>query len=173
VAESQVKPLVGIVMGSRSDLAIMQHAGLTLDSLQIPFEISVLSAHRTPDAVIQYAQSAEGRGLEVIIAGAGMAAQLPGVISALTILPVMGVPLAGGSINGLDALLSIVQMPGGVPVAAFAIGKAGAINAALKAAAILGNKYPDIRTRYRQFRQANTAKCLADTKVEWPPAQSA
>ena len=128
--ETTSEPKVGIVMGSESDREIMNHCAQTLDSLEIPFEINVISAHRNPDATAKYAETAKSRGLRVLIGGAGMAAALPGVLAAKTELPVIGVPLNAGSLGGLDALLSIVQMPGGVPVACMAIGKAGAKNAA-------------------------------------------
>ncbi len=157
------KPLVGIVMGSKSDLPVMQACADTLASLQIPYEMRVASAHRTPHVVAQYAESAQARGLEVIIAAAGAAAHLGGVIAALTYLPVLGVPMQSQALQGLDSLLSIVQMPGGVPVGTLAIGKAGATNAALLAAAILGNKHEDIRTRYHAHRAALTKKAMEET----------
>ena len=155
------KPLVGIVMGSRSDLPTMQHAADTLHSLDVPFEMKVVSAHRTPDWLFEYAAGAEGRGLEAIIAGAGGAAHLPGMLAAKTWVPVLGVPVEVGSMRGMDALLSIVQMPGGVPVGALAVGKAGAINAALLAAAILGNSRPEVRGRLQQRRDAARDEVLA------------
>ncbi len=159
------RPLVGIIMGSRSDLPTMQHAADTLKLLGIPYEMNVVSAHRTPDRMAEYAKAAEERGIEVIIAGAGGAAHLPGMTASYTILPVLGVPIQSAALNGLDSLLSIVQMPGGIPVGTLAIAKAGAINAALLAAGILGNKYPEIRETYRKHRQAITEKAAAE-KVE-------
>lgn len=148
-------------MGSTSDWETMEHASKTLEQLGVPHETRVVSAHRTPDLLFEYASTAEPRGIEVIIAGAGGAAHLPGVTSAKTVLPVLGVPMESKALNGLDSLLSIVQMPGGIPVGTLAIGKAGAINSALLAAAILGNKYPEIREALRTFREAQTAKVLA------------
>ncbi len=153
--------LVGIVMGSRSDWETMSHAAQTLEKLGVGHEVRVLSAHRTPEQAAEYFKTAEGRGLEVIIAAAGMAAHLAGAAAAQTALPVLGVPMAGGSLNGLDALLSTVQMPAGIPVGTLAIGKAGAINAALLAAAMLGNKYPPIREAVRRFREEQTQAILA------------
>lgn len=144
--------LVGIIMGSRSDLETMQEAANVLTELSIPFELKVISAHRTPDAMFAYAEQAEGRGLEVIIAGAGGAAHLPGMTAAKTLLPVIGVPVLSAALNGMDSLLSIVQMPGGVPVATVAIGKAGAKNAGILAAQMLGNKYPEVRARLAAHR---------------------
>jgi 5-(carboxyamino)imidazole ribonucleotide mutase len=155
-------PLVGIIMGSQSDWETMQHAANQLESLGVPFEASVVSAHRTPDLLFEYAASAAGRGLEVIIAGAGGAAHLPGMCASKTALPVLGVPVQSKALNGMDSLLSIVQMPGGVPVGTMAIGKAGAINAALLATAILGNRHPQFRTAYEAFRTRQTAAVLAD-----------
>src|SRR5213080_2756165 len=139
------RPLVGIIMGSRSDWETMTHAADTLTGLGIAFEVRVVSAHRTPDALFEYAESAERRGLEVIIAAAGGAAHLAGVTAAKTLLPVLGVPMESKALKGLDSLLSIVQMPAGVPVGTLAIGRAGAVNAALFAAAILGIKRPEVR----------------------------
>ncbi len=149
-------------MGSSSDWSTLEHAANTLDALGVPHEVRVVSAHRTPDLLFDYAASAEARGLEVIIAGAGGAAHLPGMVAAKTVLPVLGVPVQSQALNGLDSLLSIVQMPGGIPVGALAIGKAGAINAALLAAALLGNKYPAIREAVREFRARQTARVLAE-----------
>ena len=154
-------PLVGVIMGSTSDWETMEHAAKTLQELGVPFETRVVSAHRTPDLLFQYASSAEQRGIEVIIAGAGGAAHLPGMAASKTVLPVLGVPVESKALKGLDSLLSIAQMPGGIPVGTLAIGKAGAINAALLAAAILGNKHPEIREALQKFRQAQTAKVLA------------
>jgi len=145
-------PLVGVIMGSASDWETMRHAAETLTGLGVPHETLVVSAHRTPDWMAEYARAAEGRGLEVIIAGAGGAAHLPGMVAAQTVLPVLGVPVESQALRGMDSLLSIVQMPGGVPVGTLAIGKAGAINAALLAAAILANKRPELREALHRFR---------------------
>lgn len=153
-------PLVGIIMGSQSDWETMSHAAAVLTELGIPHEVRVVSAHRTPDAMFEYAASAEQRGLEVIIAGAGGAAHLPGMSAAKTVLPVLGVPVESHSLHGMDSLLSIVQMPAGVPVGTLAIGKAGAKNAALLAASILGVKHPAIRETLRLYRQAQTRAVL-------------
>ena len=155
------KPLVGVIMGSTSDWETMEHTAETLQSLGIAFETRVVSAHRTPDLLFAYARAAEQRGIEVVIAGAGGAAHLPGMTSAKTVLPVLGVPVESKTLQGLDSLLSIAQMPGGIPVGTLAIGKAGAINAALLAAAILANKYPEIRKTLREFRKLQTEKVLA------------
>ncbi len=153
--------LVGIIMGSQSDWATMQHAADTLTLLGVPFEAEVVSAHRTPDKLFRYAESARGRGIEVIIAGAGGAAHLPGMCAAKTSLPVLGVPVQSQALNGLDSLLSIVQMPGGVPVGTLAIGKAGAINAALLAAQILAGKHPAFLDAIEKFRHDQTETVLA------------
>jgi 5-(carboxyamino)imidazole ribonucleotide mutase len=155
------KPLVGIIMGSTSDWKTMEHAANTLKDLGVPYETLVVSAHRTPDLLFSYASQAEGRGIEVIIAGAGGAAHLPGMTASKTMLPVFGVPVESKTLKGLDSLLSIAQMPGGIPVGTLAIGKAGAINAALLAAASLGNKYLAIREALRNFRSSQTRKILA------------
>jgi len=160
------KPLVGIIMGSQSDWETMQYAVRQLDELQVPCEVQVISAHRTPDLLAEYAAAAESRGLEVIIAGAGGAAHLPGVTAAKTSLPVLGVPMESKALHGMDSLLSIVQMPAGVPVGTLAIGKAGAINAALLAAAILGSKHPEYRRAYAEFREKQTARGLANQQVK-------
>ena len=152
--------LVGLIMGSRSDWETMRHAGETLEELGIPFEQRVVSAHRTPDLLFEYAASAEERGLKVLIAGAGGAAHLPGMAASKTTLPVLGVPVESKALSGLDSLLSIVQMPAGVPVGALAIGKAGAVNAALLAAAILGGADPAVADRLRRFRAAQTQAVL-------------
>jgi 5-(carboxyamino)imidazole ribonucleotide mutase len=157
-------PLVGLIMGSQSDWETMQHAAAQLKELGVPFEAEVVSAHRTPDLLFQYAASAAKRGLEVIIAGAGGAAHLPGMCAAKTSLPVLGVPVESKTLKGMDSLLSIVQMPGGVPVGTLAIGKAGAINAALLAAAILGNQHPKFRAAYEKFRANQTEKVLSNRK---------
>ena len=159
---TEKKPLVGIIMGSQSDWETMQHASTQLDALGVPHEAQVLSAHRAPDALFEYVASAADRGLEVIIAAAGGAAHLPGVTAAKTVLPVLGVPMESKALHGMDSLLSIVQMPGGVPVGTLAIGKPGAINAALLAVAILGNKHAEYRVAYQRFRAEQTAKVLAN-----------
>lgn len=148
--------LIGIIMGSTSDWDTMQHAAHTLEHLAIPHEVEVVSAHRTPDKLFRYAESAESKGLEVIIAGAGGAAHLPGMTAAKTIVPVLGVPIQTKALNGMDSLLSIVQMPAGIPVGTLAIGKAGAINAALLAAAIISNKHPEYRPALDAYRQQQT-----------------
>jgi 5-(carboxyamino)imidazole ribonucleotide mutase len=160
---TEQKPLVGIIMGSTSDWETLEHASKTLDGLNVPHETKVVSAHRTPDLLFQYASSAEQRGIEVIIAGAGGAAHLPGMTASKTVLPVLGVPVESKALKGLDSLLSIAQMPGGVPVGTLAIGKAGAINAALLAAAVLGAKHPEIREALRRFRSAQTERVLANS----------
>jgi len=154
------KPRVGIIMGSRNDWGTMQHAADILTDFDIPFEVEVVSAHRTPDKLFAYADQAEGRGLEIIIAGAGGAAHLPGMCAAKTLLPVLGVPVESAVLRGVDSLLSIVQMPAGIPVATLAIGKAGAVNAGLLAVAILGNKYPTVREKLRAFRAKQTQDVL-------------
>src|SRR6476660_9886965 len=156
------KPLVGIIMGSGSDWDTMKFASKTLAELHVPHETRVVSAHRTPDLLFEYAGTAEKRGIEVIIAGAGGAAHLPGMTASKTVLPVLGVPVESKTLKGLDSLLSIAQMPGGVPVGTLAIGKAGAINSALLAAAILGAKHPEIRDALRKFREAQTERVLAN-----------
>ncbi len=164
------KPLIGIVMGSKSDWDTMRHAADILEQLSIPFEVKVVSAHRTPDLLYDYAATAKTRGLEVIIAGAGGAAHLPGMMAAKTPLPVLGVPVKSKALNGLDSLLSIVQMPAGVPVGTLAIGNAGATNAGLLAAAILANKYPEIATAVEGFRHRQSETVLAhpDPREEQP-----
>ncbi|TLY63115.1 MAG: 5-(carboxyamino)imidazole ribonucleotide mutase [Gammaproteobacteria bacterium] len=153
-------PLVGIIMGSSSDWETMQSAAELLDTLAVPYEVRVVSAHRTPDLLFEYASGARARGLEVLIAGAGGAAHLPGMTAAKTLLPVLGVPVQSKSLGGLDSLLSIVQMPAGVPVATFAIGAAGAANAALCAAAILANRHPEIATALEAYRERQTLGVL-------------
>lgn len=156
-------PLVGIIMGSTSDWETMEHAARTLKSLGVPHEVRILSAHRTPDHLFEYASTAEDRGLEVIIAAAGGAAHLAGVTAAKTILPVLGVPMESASLKGLDSLLSTVQMPGGIPVGTLAIGKPGALNAALLATAILGTKHPAFRESIRKYRAAQADQVLANS----------
>jgi 5-(carboxyamino)imidazole ribonucleotide mutase len=156
-----MQPLVGIIMGSSSDWETMRSAAEMLASLGVPCECRVISAHRTPDLLFEYAEAASGRGIEVIVAGAGGAAHLPGMTAAKTLLPVIGVPIQSRAMNGLDSLLSIAQMPAGIPVAAVAIGEAGARNAALLAAAILAAKHPPIRTALAAFRERQTAEILA------------
>jgi 5-(carboxyamino)imidazole ribonucleotide mutase len=154
------QPLVGVIMGSRSDWETLSAAAETLEKLGVSFEVKVVSAHRTPDLLFEYAAGAEERGLEVIIAGAGGAAHLPGMTAAKTALPVLGVPVESKALSGLDSLLSIVQMPAGVPVGTLAIGTAGAINAALLAAAIVGNRHPEVRQALKRHRQEQTAAVL-------------
>ena len=154
-------PLVGVIMGSTSDWETMRHAVETLEALGVPHETRVVSAHRTPDLLFEYAATAEERGLEVLIAGAGGAAHLPGMTASKTVLPVLGVPVQSRTLNGLDSLLSIVQMPRGIPVGTLAIGRSGAQNAALLAAAILGGKHPAIRESLRRYRQEQTERVLA------------
>jgi 5-(carboxyamino)imidazole ribonucleotide mutase len=154
--------LVGVVMGSKSDWDTMRHACETLEALGVPHETRVVSAHRTPDLLFEYGEKAEERGLEVIIAGAGGAAHLPGMLASKSSLPVLGVPVQSRALNGLDSLLSIVQMPGGVPVGTLAIGKSGAKNAALLACAMLGAKHPELREAYRKWRAAQTETVLAN-----------
>jgi len=161
--KASAKPLVGIIMGSKSDWETMTQAAQTLDTLGIAYEVRVMSAHRTPALVDEYVGSAETRGLEVIIAAAGGAAHLAGVAAAKTILPVLGVPMQSRALNGLDSLLSIVQMPAGIPVGTLAIGQAGAVNSALLAAAFLASKYPEIRQALRRYRDAQTQAVLAQT----------
>lgn len=153
-------PVIAIIMGSRSDWSTMEHAATTLDQLHIPYEAEVVSAHRTPEKMFRYAREAAGRGLKLIIAGAGGAAHLPGMVAALTQLPVLGVPVESKALHGLDSLLSIVQMPGGVPTATFAIGLSGAKNAALFAAAILALHDPALAERLQTYRQTQTAAVL-------------
>ena len=159
---SEAKPLVGIVMGSQSDWETMRHAAETLTELGVPHEVRVVSAHRTPDLLFEYASTAESRGLEIVIAGAGGAAHLPGMTASKTVLPVLGVPVQSAALSGTDSLLSIVQMPAGIPVGTLAIGRAGAVNAALLAAAMLGAKHPAIREALRAYRAKQTATVLAN-----------
>lgn len=160
--QEQTQPLVGVIMGSKSDWETMKHCVETLEQLEIPHETRVVSAHRTPDLLFEYAKSARQRGLEVIIAGAGGAAHLPGMCASQTSLPVLGVPVQSKALNGLDSLLSIAQMPAGIPVATLAIGRAGATNAALLAASILGNKYPQIAQNLDEFRATQTQRVIDD-----------
>jgi len=165
-----MQPLVGIIMGSASDWETMQCAANVLDKLAVPYEVRVVSAHRTPDLLFEYASGARGRGLEVLICGAGGAAHLPGMTAAKTSLPVLGVPVQSKTLGGLDSLLSIVQMPAGVPVATFAIGSAGATNAALFAAAVLGNRHPAIASALESFRARQTQGVLGNPDPRSPPA---
>jgi 5-(carboxyamino)imidazole ribonucleotide mutase len=155
-----MEPLIGVIMGSKSDWETLQHTAQTLDELEVPYEVRVVSAHRTPDLLFEYAGGAQARGLEVIIAGAGGAAHLPGMAAAKTTLPVLGVPVESKVLHGVDSLLSIVQMPAGIPVGTLAIGKAGAINAALLATAILANKYERFRTTLEEYRRKQTLSVL-------------
>jgi 5-(carboxyamino)imidazole ribonucleotide mutase len=159
----QPAPLVGIIMGSKSDWDTMRHAAETLTQFHVPHECRIVSAHRTPQWLQEYAETAESRALEVIIAGAGGAAHLPGMTAAQTVLPVLGVPVSSQALNGLDSLLSIVQMPGGVPVGTLAIGKAGAINAALLAISILANSRPELRAQLHAFRAEQTKRVMGET----------
>ncbi len=163
-----MKPLVGIIMGSRSDWETMRAAAELLEQLGVPHEVRVVSAHRTPDLLFEYASTAASRGLEVIIAGAGGAAHLPGMTAAKTALPVLGVPVQSKALNGMDSLLSIVQMPKGIPVATFAIGAAGAANAGLFAAAMLATRNPAIGAALETFRASQTATVLADADPRLP-----
>lgn len=157
-------PLVGIIMGSQSDWETMKNAAQQLEALKIPHEKEIVSAHRTPIKLKEYALGAEARGIKVIIAGAGGAAHLPGMVAALTILPVMGVPVESKTLGGIDSLFSIVQMPAGIPVHTFAIGRAGAINAALAAGAILAISYPEIKKHLQLFRKKQTQKVLNNSQ---------
>lgn len=161
--EAKQAPLVGVVMGSRSDWATMQHAVDMLETLGVPHEVSVVSAHRTPDRLFDYAEQAEGRGLQVIIAGAGGAAHLPGMLAAKTLLPVLGVPVKSRALNGIDSLLSIVQMPKGIAVGTLAIGDSGAANAGILAASILAPQQPDVREALRAWREQQTETVLENT----------
>jgi len=158
--EQKMAPLVGVIMGSSSDWETMQHCSRTLELLLVPHESRVVSAHRTPGLLFEYAAEAEARGLRIIVAGAGGAAHLPGMTAAMTLLPVIGVPVRSQALSGMDSLLSIAQMPAGVPVATMAIGKAGAVNAALLCAAILGAQHPDIREALAEFRRKQTQNVL-------------
>jgi 5-(carboxyamino)imidazole ribonucleotide mutase len=161
-AAAGVPPLVGVVMGSRSDLAVMEEARAVLGELQVPSEALVVSAHRTPEWMMEYARGAEARGLEVIVAGAGGAAHLPGMIAACTLVPVLGVPIPSTALAGVDALLSIAQMPAGVPVGTLAIGRPGARNAGILAAEIVGLRHPEVRQRLRAWREARRDAVLAE-----------
>ncbi len=165
-------PRVGLIMGSHSDWATLQHAYATLQEFGVPVEVRIVSAHRTPDLLFEYASTAEARGLEVIIAGAGGAAHLPGMCAAKTCLPVLGVPVESAVLRGVDSLLSIVQMPAGVPVGTLAIGKAGAVNAALLAVAILARRDERLRQRLQQYRQQLTQQVLAHPDPRTTPSQA-
>ena len=165
-------PLVGIVMGSRSDWETMQHAAQKLDALGVPYEVKVVSAHRTPDVLFSYAETAASRGLRAIIAGAGGAAHLPGMLAAKTTVPVLGVPVQSKALNGMDSLLSIVQMPAGIPVATFAIGNAGASNAALFAAALLAPQNADIAAALEAFRSKQSDEVTANDDPRLPVSSS-
>lgn len=154
------QPLIAVIIGSKSDWETMEHAAKTLDQLKIPYEAKIVSAHRTPDLLFQFAESAHERGIEVIIAGAGGAAHLPGMTASKTHLPVLGVPIQSKALNGLDSLLSIVQMPAGIPVGTLAIGHAGAVNAALLAASIVANKHEAYREALLAYRAAQTRNVL-------------
>ena len=160
--QNHPNPLVSVIMGSKSDWETMAHAHEALDRLGVPHECLIVSAHRTPDWLTEFASSAESRGVQVVIAGAGGAAHLPGMCAAQTILPVLGVPVQSHALSGMDSLLSIVQMPSGVPVGTLAIGKAGAANAALLAVAILATTRPELREKLRAFRDEQTKKVMAD-----------
>jgi 5-(carboxyamino)imidazole ribonucleotide mutase len=162
MAATQAAPLVGIVMGSRSDWETMQHAAARLEALGVPHEVRVVSAHRTPDVLFSYAEAAAQRGLRAIIAGAGGAAHLPGMLASKTAVPVLGVPVQSKALNGMDSLLSIVQMPAGIPVATFAIGNAGAANAGLFAAAMLAHEFPTIGAALDAFRARQTEDVMAN-----------
>jgi 5-(carboxyamino)imidazole ribonucleotide mutase len=160
---AQKEPLVAVIMGSKSDWETMRHTDEILTQFGIPHECRIVSAHRTPALMAEFAAKAESRGIEVIIAGAGGAAHLPGMVAAQTLIPVLGVPIESAALKGMDSLLSIAQMPGGIPVGTLAIGKAGAINAALLAVAILANSRPELREKLRKFREEQTAKVMNDT----------
>ncbi|HEX6987433.1 MAG TPA: 5-(carboxyamino)imidazole ribonucleotide mutase [Planctomycetaceae bacterium] len=163
---SEPSPLVGVIMGSRSDLETMRAAAEVLREFGVPHEVRVVSAHRTPEWMAEYARTAEGRGLEVVIAGAGGAAHLPGMVASQTVLPVLGVPVQSKALSGLDSLLSIVQMPGGVPVGTLAIGTAGARNAGLLAVRILATTRPELRARLHEFHRKQTEAVLNDSNLE-------
>ena len=159
----QEEPMVAVIMGSKSDWETMRHADEILTRFDVPHECRIISAHRTPRLMAEFAAAAESRGIEVIIAGAGGAAHLPGMVAAQTLIPVLAVPVESHALKGMDSLLSIAQMPGGIPVGTLAIGKAGAINAALLAVAILANTRPELREKLRKFREEQTAKVMNDT----------
>jgi 5-(carboxyamino)imidazole ribonucleotide mutase len=161
-------PLVGIIMGSKSDWETMRHAVETLEALGVPFETRVVSAHRTPDLLFEYASTAEDRGIEVIVAGAGGAAHLPGMTAAKTTVPVLGVPVESKTLKGMDSLLSIVQMPAGIPVGTLAIGRAGAVNAALLAASIVARSRSEVRDALKRFREEQTEAVLSDPDPSTP-----
>jgi 5-(carboxyamino)imidazole ribonucleotide mutase len=167
-AAGVARPLVGLIMGSRSDWETMAHAAETLRALGVPHEVRVVSAHRTPDLLFRYAESAERRGLEVVVAAAGGAAHLPGMTAAKTPLPVLGVPVPSKALSGVDSLLAIVQMPAGIPVGTLAIGRAGAVNAALLATAILGVRHPRFRDAVRRYRTDQTRAVLGDPDPRRP-----
>lgn len=160
------QPLVGVVMGSQSDWETMKNCTETLKSLGVPYEVQVVSAHRTPDLLFTYAEAAEEKGLKVIIGGAGGAAHLPGMLAAKTPIPILGVPIQSKALSGQDSLLSIVQMPAGIPVGTLAIGRAGAINAALLAATIVGNEFPEYREAVKAYRKAQTDTVLGNLTLE-------
>ena len=162
VADDALRPVVGVIMGSKSDWETMQHVSETLAKFDVPHECRIVSAHRTPDDMAQYASRAAERGLEAIIAGAGGAAHLPGMVAAYSVVPVLGVPVQSSALSGMDSLLSIVQMPVGIPVGTLAIGKAGAINAALLAVAILANSRPHLREQLLRFREEQADKVRKD-----------
>ncbi len=162
---SETKPLVGVIMGSKSDWPTMREAAEFLKSMDVPHECRVVSAHRTPDWMVDYAKSAESRGLKVIIAGAGGAAHLPGMVAASTVLPVLGVPVQSKALSGLDSLLSIVQMPGGIPVATLAIGTSGAKNAGILASRILAGNDDELRERLRNWMAAQTSAVMDDNEL--------
>ncbi len=173
-APPAMRPLVGVIMGSKSDWETMRHTHDILNQFNVAHECRIVSAHRTPDLLAEYAKGAEARGLEVLIAGAGGAAHLPGMAAAFSLLPVLGVPVESHALKGMDSLLSIAQMPGGVPVGTLAIGRAGATNAALLAVAILSNSRPELRERLRRFREMQTQRVLADElPVETTPGTAA
>lgn len=163
--EESQQPLVGIIMGSQSDLPTMQHASEILDQFNVPYERRVVSAHRTPEWMVTYAREAEQRGLRIIIAGAGGAAHLPGMVASMTTLPVLGVPVQSRALSGLDSLLSIVQMPGGVPVGTLAIGNAGAKNAALLAVRMLGNELPELRNQLKEFASTQEKQVMEGSEL--------
>ncbi len=173
MSESEsTKPLVGIIMGSTSDWPTMQYASAILSEFDIPHECQVVSAHRTPDVMFDYAKNAAGRGLEVIIAGAGGAAHLPGMVASQTTLPVLGVPVQSKALSGLDSLLSIVQMPGGIPVGTLAIGNSGAKNAALLASRILATTRSELQEKLTKFQQNQTETVIASSQLDNAPAQN-